>query len=69
MDFGPPTGAGTWLMSRVMRHLEEVKENFDGKLPGLLSEAGFTAVQETGHLSGIFGPIALIRARKSKLEK
>jgi ubiquinone/menaquinone biosynthesis C-methylase UbiE len=69
VDFGPPFGPFTWLMSRLMRHLEETKDNFDGKLPGLLSSAGFVAVSETAQLTNLFGPISMIRTHKSILEK
>lgn len=69
VDFGPPYDPGTWLMSRVMRHLEETKDNFDGKLPAMLSAAGFISVSETAHLTNLFGPISLVRALKSILEK
>jgi ubiquinone/menaquinone biosynthesis C-methylase UbiE len=69
VDFGPPHGLGTLLMSKVMRHLEETKDNFDGKLPAILSTAGFIAVSQTASLASIFGPISLIRSLKSILEK
>ncbi len=64
VDFGPPHGSGTWLMSRLMRNLEETKDNFDGKLPGMLAEAGFSKVTETAHMTTLFGPISLIQAVK-----
>ncbi|MEW6092913.1 MAG: methyltransferase domain-containing protein [Chloroflexota bacterium] len=64
VDFGPPHGPGTGLMSRLMRNLEEAQDNFDGRLPGMLVEAGFSAVTETAHLTTLFGPISLLQAVK-----
>ena len=62
VDFGRPHGPVGWLFSQGMRHLEETKENFDGKLPGLLRDAGFQDVTETAAMTTIFGPISLLRA-------
>ena len=64
LDFGRPHGPLGWLISQGTRHLEEVKENFDGKLPGLLVEAGFKEVTETASMTCVFGPISLLRAVK-----
>ncbi len=65
VDFGRPHEPVGWMLSRGMRHLEETKENFDGKLPGLLVEAGFREVVETDSMTTIFGPISLLCAVKS----
>ena len=62
VDFGRPHGPVGWLFSPGMRHLEETKENFDGKLPGMLRDAGFQDVTETAAMTTIFGPISLLRA-------
>jgi ubiquinone/menaquinone biosynthesis C-methylase UbiE len=69
VDFGPPFSPATWLMSLILRHLEETKDNFDGRLPAMLSAAGFVAVSETTHMTNLLGPIAMVRASKSILEK
>jgi SAM-dependent methyltransferase len=62
VDFGPPHSPGMWLMSRVMRNLEEGEDNFDGRLPEMLAEAGFEGAVEVVHMSTLFGPISLLQA-------
>ena len=63
-DFGPPHTLLTQAMSRVTRLLEETADNLDGLLPAFLTESGFSAVAETGHLPPIVGPLSLYRAVK-----
>lgn len=63
-DFGPPHTLLTQAMSRVTRLLEETADNLDGLLPAFLTESGFSAVAETGHLPSIVGPLSLYRAVK-----
>jgi hypothetical protein len=41
------------LIEKIGR--EHVRENFRGLLPGMLSEAGFSVVEETGRCGTIFG--------------
>ena len=65
-DFGEPHSTGMWLASLAMRHVEETKDNLDGKLPGMLLKAGFEHVEEVGHLTSVFGPLTLLRAEKSQ---
>ena len=64
VDFGLPHNVGAWLMSQGMRHLEETKENFNGRLPGMLSEARFIEIEEMASLLTIFGPVSLLRANR-----
>ena len=65
-DFGEPHSTGMWLASLAMRHVEETKDNFDGKLPAMLLKAGFGQVEEVLHLTSVFGPLTLYRAVKSQ---
>ncbi len=65
-DFGPPNSPLMAAVAAVIGHFEETADNFAGRLPGMLREAGFEAVESTGHLVTVFGPLALHRARRSR---
>lgn len=64
LDFGAPHSSSTRFMATVMRHLEETADNFDGRIPSLIAEAGFRSVQETENLVTLFGPLSMIQAVK-----
>jgi len=44
-----------------MSHLERTVDNFKGRIPGLMLQAGFDQVEETGHLRNFFGPLSFYR--------
>jgi ubiquinone/menaquinone biosynthesis C-methylase UbiE len=64
MDFGSPYSSLTRFMTTYMRRLEEVADNFDGRIPQFIADAGFSFVTETTHFFTIFGPLSLWRAAK-----
>jgi len=63
-DFGKPQNALMYLISLVIRCLEETSDNVKGLLPEMLRNAGFDQVRETARYMTIFGTLALYRARK-----
>ncbi|KAB2948483.1 MAG: methyltransferase [Candidatus Methanoperedens nitroreducens] len=63
-DFGKPHNALAYLISLVLRHLEETKENIDGLLPDMFRKAGFEQVEETARFMSLFGTLSLYRAKK-----
>ncbi|MFZ3169483.1 MAG: methyltransferase domain-containing protein [Candidatus Methanoperedens sp.] len=63
-DFGKPQNALMYLISLVLRHLEETKENIDGLLPDMFQKAGFEQVEETARFMTLFGTLSLYRAKK-----
>ena len=63
-DFGRPRHLWARLINPIMRGFEETRENFAGRLPVLLVEAGFIAVSETKHYGTMFGTVTLLTARK-----
>lgn len=64
LDFGSPHSSLTRFMTTYMRRLEEVADNFDGRIPQFIAEAGFGFVKETAHFLTLFGPLSLWRAVK-----
>lgn len=62
LDFGKPHNIPAFLVSLVMRHAEQTRENIQGRLPVMLREAGFVDVEETGRRMSIVGTLSLYRA-------
>ena len=63
-DFGKPQNAIMYLISLVMRRLEETMDNIKGLLPEMFRDAGFAQVNETARYMSIFGTISLYRGVK-----
>lgn len=67
LDFGPPQGALAWLLSwpgRLFDGLANTRDNFRGRLPRLIAEAGFTAPEELRTEPTPFGTLAYHRTRR-----
>ena len=62
VDFGPARSFAMRMMASIMRRLEETEDNFAGRLPGMLAEAGFQDVREAGSLATALGPLTFLRA-------
>lgn len=63
-DFGKPHDLSMWLISLLIRWVEEVHDNILGLLPVFMTEAGFQPVKETARYRTVTGTIALYRACK-----
>jgi ubiquinone/menaquinone biosynthesis C-methylase UbiE len=64
LDFGQPHNVFAWLISLVMRHAEQTKDNIRGLLPNMMQAAGFVDVEETGRRMSAIGTLSLYRGRK-----
>lgn len=64
LDFGAPHSSVPRFMTRYMRRLEEVADNFDGLIPQFITDAGFCPVVEAEYFLTVFGPLSLWRAVK-----
>jgi hypothetical protein len=49
-----------------MNGLEETADNFAGRIPQFINEAGFNAVHEVENFVTIFGPLSLWRTVKGE---
>lgn len=63
-DFGKPANVLMYLISLVMKNLEEVRDNYKGLLPRLFCEAGFNQVEVTAQYSTLFGTMCLHKGCK-----
>lgn len=64
VDFGPPQNPYEHVLTLFDRWLEEAWDNVRGRLPGMLQSAGLQHIEETFHLTTIFGPLSMLRAVK-----
>lgn len=60
-DFGVPRDRLMRMVAMVTMKLEHAEENLQGKLPLMLSEAGFPHVTEESHYRTIFGPLSILK--------
>jgi ubiquinone/menaquinone biosynthesis C-methylase UbiE len=64
VDFGPPHNLYERVLSIFDRWLEEAEDNALGRLPGMMQSAGLQQVEETFHLTTVFGSLSMLRAVK-----
>lgn len=64
VDFGKPQTVPMYLVSLIVRWLEEASDNVKGLLPELFRNAGFDPVEETAQYMTPFGILSLYKARK-----
>jgi len=62
-DFGKPHTPLMYLISLIMRRLEETGDNIAGLLPGMFCDAGFVHAEESGRYATVFGTLSLYRAQ------
>jgi hypothetical protein len=65
VDFGPARRRIGRAMMSALRGIGELADNLDGRLPGLLEQAGFATVSEEDRLLTPFGPAIFLRAVRS----
>jgi len=63
-DFGKPQNFIMYIISLIMRRLEETEDNINGLLPEMFHDAGFVQINETARYMSVFGTISLYRAVK-----
>lgn len=65
VDFGPPLGPYSRAMSRIFGGMGEIADNLDGRLPDMLSAAGFASVVEEDRIMTAFGPVVYLSGLRS----
>jgi ubiquinone/menaquinone biosynthesis C-methylase UbiE len=70
MDFNKPHNLLMYILSLLLslfnKFGEPTNDNISGKLPELLTQAGFSRVDIIKNFSTIFGTISVIKAKKAK---
>jgi len=68
-DFGPPDGLYARVVFGLIRRFDgagRTIDNLEGRLPQLITEAGFDEVHETGHAATPFGTLVYLSARVAR---
>ena len=68
LDFGRPVSLLTRAQALVFRVFEQTADNFNGRIPSMLKDAGFDSVAEAERATNIFGPVWFYEAHKHKEE-
>ena len=66
-DWGPRgsrLGRAAFLIVRLLDGFEITRDNYEGRLPALMEDAGFTGCEQTAVFGTVLGPLALFRAAK-----
>jgi hypothetical protein len=65
LDFGPPTNWVFRLLARGVGWLDgetRVRDNWEGRLPVFMREAGFASAEELGNAPTPFGSVSFYKA-------
>lgn len=62
LDFAASGSHGHGLLARVLHPRQQLADNADARLRGLMERAGFTTVMRVGHHSTVFGAVACYQA-------
>jgi ubiquinone/menaquinone biosynthesis C-methylase UbiE len=65
VDFGPPRGRLGRAMMSLLRGMAWLADNLDGRLPGMLADAGFGDVREAARVLTAFGPVVFLSATRA----
>ncbi len=66
LDFGAPHTSMARFVTGYMHGLEEAADNFAGRIPQFIKEAGFNNVVEIENFLTVFGPLSLWRTVKGE---
>lgn len=64
VDYGPPIGLWSRLVSPIMARFEEAGDNHRGMIPVMLRQARFQEIVDTRALSTMFGTLNLFTGKK-----
>lgn len=62
LDFGGPEPRADSLLARLLHASDALRENYEGRIPALMTEAGLADAREVSHRRTLFGRVALYRA-------
>ena len=62
LDFGGAGPRGDGFLARALHHSDQVRDNFEGGIPALMSEAGFAESKQVAQRATLFGRIAYYSA-------
>jgi ubiquinone/menaquinone biosynthesis C-methylase UbiE len=64
LDFGPPRSRMARALSRLVHHDQALADNVGGRIPALMTEAGFVGAEEVSYRNTIVGSLSYYRASR-----
>ena len=68
LDFGKPRGHVGSVLARLLHRGQHLRDNIEGRIPTLMSDAGFAHPEEVAHRATIVGSISYYRSVKPLAE-
>lgn len=62
LDFGSSEPRNDGFVARLLHRSDHLRDNFEGRIPALMREAGFAAPEEVGHRASLFGRVSSYHA-------
>jgi len=66
LDFGPPRSRLSRALAHVLHRAENLRDNLEDRIIGLLVQAGFKDPEEVGHRATLVGSLSYYRALESR---
>lgn len=63
LDFGGAHSRRDGVVARLLHSSETIRDNYEGRIPILMGDAGFVDASEIAHRATLFGRLAFYRAR------
>jgi ubiquinone/menaquinone biosynthesis C-methylase UbiE len=62
LDFGPPRSALARVMGHLLHNAGHMHDNTEGRIPAMMTEAGFATAEEVAYQNTVIGSMAFYRA-------
>lgn len=59
LDFAVPEDLYSKIITSILKWLEPIQDNIEGKIPGLLVQSGFNNVKNLGYYKTLFGALTI----------
>jgi ubiquinone/menaquinone biosynthesis C-methylase UbiE len=66
VDFGPPSSVLMRFLTAIVGRFEKLSDNTSGRLPVMMTGAGFTDVTQVDKFNTVFGTVAYYRGKRPK---
>lgn len=64
LDFVKPADMYSKFVTTILKLIEPIHDNIEGKIPGLLNESGFTDISQYGYYKTAFGALTIYGGTK-----
>jgi len=65
LDFSEPKDVYSQFVTSILKHIEPIHDNIEGKIPEMLNESGFIDISQNGYYKTGFGPLTIYCGTKN----